>query len=676
MIPKKYIKPILIVLMILLLGGCIPKTSNAGASCAGRDLVICEDFENLSGDLGASQLLHTSLYGNWWVTGDEDTEFLFEDFPVDGRSRKNMIQQGDGSYADGENSLLYTAEINLANVESATLSYSLIYQTEEHWDGLVVFAIIGGENGIGDGKNWIVLDPENGYPGTVLINGNIFPGYSGKTTTWLHEKIDLDPVLGESIILGFYFASDGFEEDWGAALDDIAITASSDLNLAPTWQTIDLTELELELPDQSFLSPFTPRINVTLDSYCENSPEILVNGQRAYVKGINDSGDRALVLHPTTDILCWVSLDNAWIDGDMGGLPRISDLQPEDYYLPICAASFTPIITGENCSTLPEGLNYQDGFFPYRLQSALVDEGRITQVVLTPTFDGISEVDFDPRISLQDYQVGSETFSPPGGVFWLKSGDDQSPCYFTRDRTGKVICDNFSFNAAGPLKFDLCWQGYDGTQDCPAGYGSYQDSCLHVGDLTSCQVNCPSGYQFYDLLGICLLDRAPEFLENNPDLCPDGMSVFSNLGCCAETRYGSPRLCPEGYYYLADQAGCLLIPEALECPDGFSLNTQTGECYSITQTAKVRCTSLQVEFPVYDVTVRESTKCYKDPENKNEIISSLSPFSVARILGLGEDGKTLVVENPEYKVPCWASLEDFYIDELDLGILPVVKSGD
>jgi hypothetical protein len=631
----------------------------------------------LSGDLGASQLLHTSLYGSWWITEDEDQRYLFEDFPFDGRSRKNMILQGDGVYEPKENSLLYSSEIDLVNIEEATLSYALIYRTEEHWDGLLVFAIQGGINGIRDGRNWVVLSPENGYPGTVLIKGKLFPGYSGITTTWIREKIDLAPVLGKKVILGFYFSSDDFQEDWGAALDDILITSSSAINISQFSQTIDLTELTLELPEQDYLAPIIPRINLTSDTYCEDSTEILKIGQRAFVKGINESETRALVLHPNTKELCWVNLENAWIDGDLSELVRVSDLKPEDYFLPVCAASYTPAIVGENCSELISGSNYQNELHPYQLQQALVEEGRITQVDLFPITDDTSDESMsDPRVSGGDYVKETEILSPPGGVLWINGKDFQAPCYIVKDRTGKITCEGLSFNAAGPLTFDLCWQGFDSLQDCPAGFGSYEGGCIRAAEMTTCELSCPPGYKFYDILEICVLDRAPELLETDPDLCPAGMSVFSELDCCAETRYKTTKLCPEGYYYLADQKICQRLPDNDECPDAYSATSQSGVCFLPSQTSKARCTNIQAEFPIYEISVRESTKCYKNPDNKNEIVSSLRPFSIVKVLGLGENGITLVVENPDYKIPCWADVADFYLEELDLGKLPVITPND
>jgi hypothetical protein len=675
MIYKSILKSLLIVFLALQLGSCLPNADDPGNRCSDRDLLFCEDFDFLSGDLDASGILQASLYSKWWVAKDTDREFLFEDFPFDGRSREYMILLGNGGYSGNENSLLYTVEIDLGKEESAFLSYSLIYQTEEHWDGLVVFAILGGISGIGDGGNWVVLTPENGYPDTVMIGGRLFPGYSGIRSTWLNEKIDLTPVLGRKIVLAFYFASDEFQEDWGAAIDDISIQASSDLITSQAGQVIDLTELALELPEQNYLAPLIPRANITADIICEDSTAKLANGQRAYVKGINETEDRAMVLHPSTGQFCWISLENVWIDGDIRELTRISDLEPEDYYLPICASSFTPTITGAACPA-PAGEDVLgEGFNPYQMQSAVVDKGTITQIFLVPIHGENKLVSnpVDVRISREDFKMETDSFSPPGGMFWVEAEEVKYPCFLTQDQTGNVTCTGLSIDAAGPAELNLCWQGYDDCQECPVGFVSYSGSCVHSSGISSCQPECPPGYQYNELIGSCLVKIAPKLLEDNPLFCPAGMSVSTEIDCCMETSVELSAICPDGYYYQAEFNNCQRLASEGICPEGYSSDPQTGSCYIPATAPSPRCTLLRAEFPVYDVIVREATRCYKYSDNRNEIVGSLTPFTVVKALGLGEDGKTLVIKNPDYQVSCWAFLDAFYTEDLDLGILPVIK---
>lgn len=669
---KSLIKSILPLVFLSLVAGCLTPVADSSASCIERDVALCEDFEDLSGDLGASQFLNTSLYSNWWVTGDDDQSYLYPDFPVDGRSRDNMILLGDGGYEDQENSLLYTAEIDLVNVESATLSYNLIYRTEEHWDGLVIFAIMGGRNGFQDAENWLVLSPVNGYPDTVLINGIILPGYSGVTTIWREEIIDLAPVLGGKVILAFYFSSDDYLADWGAALDDININTVGTLVTDPISPALNLTELDLKLDRENFIPSKIPRANVVADTVCEGTTELLLNGQRPYIKALNDPGDRALVLHPVSGLFCWVNQEDIWIDGDVRGLARISDLKPEDLFLPICATSFTPVLTTPGCSLSASGSDFDQDFQRYQIQTALIEEGLVTAIVLGPIVGGNPDEEiFDPRISQPGELYSNSLFEPPGGLLWVEVEGSDKSCLLDQKQPGRVVCEGLSLNAGGSVQLNMCWQGFDESQSCPWGFGKNVDGiCMPVPD---CFPECPAGYQYNDIAGACVLELDPEKIVVNPTLCPVGLSVLSEASCCGGVEFQPAAICPAGFYYSTDQASCKLQPPDGSCPEGYKLDPEQDNCIPANLTTGIKCTSIEQIFPTFRVTVRESTRCYVDPTNRNEIVGSLKPFTIVDVLGLDEDGDTLMVKNPDYEVPCWAALGDFYTDKLDLSILPIIK---
>ncbi len=674
---KSLIKPILPIVFLTLVAGCTSPAPGSSAPCSARDVELCEDFEDLSGNLGASQLLGSSLFSNWWVTADDDQSYLYPDFPVDGRSRDNMILLGDGGYEDQEDSLLYTAEIDLANVESATLSYNLIYRTEEHWDGLVVFAIKGGHKGFRDAENWMVLSPVKGYPDTVLINGTILPGYSGVTTIWREEIIDLAPVLGGKVILAFYFSSDDYLGDWGAALDDITINAAGTLVANQIGPALNLTELDLKLAGESFISSMIPRANVVTDTVCEGTSELLLDGQRPYIKALNDPGDRALVLHPVSGQFCWVNQEEIWIDGDVRGLARISDLKPEDPFLPICASSFTPALIDPGCSTGTIISDFQNGLYPFQIQTALVNQGLITTVILVPAvFDEASSGDglLDPRISQPDGLENISLFEPAGGLLWVEIGESDQPCLLDQNQPDRVICGGLSLNAGGPIKLNLCWQGFGESMSCPPGFGKHPDGgCVPLADLTECSPECPVGYHYSEIEGLCVLSQDPEEMAFNPNLCPSGLSVLSEASCCGGVEFQPSSICPAGFYYSYDQAFCSLLPPDGSCPEGYKLDPEKDNCIPGNLTTEIKCTKIEQLFPTFRVTVRESTRCYKDPVNRNEIIGSLKPFTIVEVLGIDEVGETLLIENPEYEVPCWASLDDFYPDKLDLSFLTIIK---
>jgi hypothetical protein len=84
---------------------------------------------------------------------------------------------------------------------------------------------------------------------------------------------------------------------------------------------------------------------------------------------------------------------------------------------------------------------------------------------------------------------------------------------------------------------------------------------------------------------------------------------------------------------------------------------------------------LEVQFPKTEVTVKESTICWKGPGNNFESVGSLSSFAVVEVLGIGGGkGEYLVIYHSKYKAPCWANLDDFYLDKLNLSILPRIPS--
>ncbi len=668
---KSYLKSILVAVLIILTAGCQPPELDSSASCIEREATLCEDFEDLEGDLGASQIIKPSLYSKWWLTGDGEQNFLYPDFPLDGRSQGSMILLGNGGYEDQEISLLHTAELDLANVASASLSYNLIYRTEAHWDGLVVFAIKGGLNGFSSSENWIVLIPENGYPDTVLVKDAILPGYSGVTTIWREEKIDLMPVLGEKVVIGFVFSSDDQVTGWGAALDDIVINAPGAQVTDLLGLALNIRDLDLDLVDQNLVPSPIPRANITADVICEGTTEILLNGQRPYIKALNEPGDRALVLHPINHEFCWVNQDSFWIDGDVSDLERISDLKPEDFYLPICALSYTPALSSPGCSDLAETADIKGDFPPYQIQTALVEDGLIRSVVLVPAAGGIPPGETpDPRVSEPGELFSGSLFRPAGGQLWIEADGKTGICFLDQDQTGRVICEDLSLTPGGKLDLDLCWQGFDERQLCPPGFGIQPEGgCLLMPD---CSPECPAGYRYNEPAGTCQLNTDPGQLSDNPILCPAGLSVVSEADCCGKEEFKPAEICPGGYFYASGQNSCQVLPASGSCPAGYSLVPGREDCIPDNLSTRIQCSEIEHDLPVHTVSVRASTRCYTDQINKTGIIGSLKPFSVVEVIGLDRAGETLLIKNPDYEVACWASVADFYLDQINLRVLPIV----
>jgi len=129
-------------------------------------------------------------------------------------------------------------------------------------------------------------------------------------------------------------------------------------------------------------------------------------------------------------------------------------------------------------------------------------------------------------------------------------------------------------------------------------------------------------------------------------------------------------------YFVAEDNQCVSIDQGSGCPEGYLGLEDPENCVPVSFSSAPHCVVFDLQFPRSEITVKESTRCLKDPGNPNEIVSSLKPFDIVEVLGLGEDGETVVVNNPTYQIPCWAPLADFYLDTLDLGILPIITGGE
>ncbi len=194
---------VLLILFGALMAGCRSETSSFNSPCSEKEALFCEDFEGDAPNLGGSTLLESSVFDQWWVTSDDDQEYFFQEFPFSGRSQGHMVLLSDGIYKNQSKSFYYAVEIDLTSATRAVLQYNLIYKTEKHWDGLVVFAIKDGAAGVNDSKNWIILTPEEGYPDTILFDGTIIPGYSGFNIFGTTKKLTCLRSLDKKLFLDF-----------------------------------------------------------------------------------------------------------------------------------------------------------------------------------------------------------------------------------------------------------------------------------------------------------------------------------------------------------------------------------------------------------------------------------------------------------------------------------------
>lgn len=660
------------VLLLGLVSGCFSRGSDFSAPCEERQALFCEDFEGVDPTLGGNQLVTSTAVDQWWITSDDDQDYLFQGFPLFGRTRSNMILLSGGSYEDRSASFLYTREIDLSSATRASLGFNLIYRTEKHWDGLVVFAITDGIAGAKNPQNWVMLTPLEGYPDSVLLNGSLIPGYSGISAGWIHQEVDLSSYLGQKLILGFYFVSDDYLGEWGIGLDDIVVEANAgDIS----GKSAGLTGLAIDtliFPHDSLISPDLPRANPLSEAACigigEEIPDL---GERVIIKAISESGEHVLVLHPGARSLCWINQEDIWIDGDPTKLPHIAEKALMNY-LPISSLSHTPVLADSGC------LTGNESSLPVRIQAALIENGKITTLLFDPILpSGVDTPPIDPRVGSPEKLPALQPDFSPGGELWIGIEGTKTTCLADWDHPGRVICQGLAMDISQSVQFEVCWQGWVDTQSCPIGY--FMDpmgtKCVPVDEAFGCSLNCMPGYTLDGQAETCLIDKREDSLVEDQYACPPGFLFSSLVGRCQGQEYLTETNCPPGTYFVADDSQCVILREGDGCPEGYLTLPDSKGCIPVNPSTTPHCMAFDFQIPRSEVTVKEATRCLKDPGNTNEIVSSLKPFDSVEVLGLGEDGETLVVNNPAYQIPCWAPLDDFYLDKLDLKILPIIPGG-
>jgi hypothetical protein len=411
-----------------------------------------------------------------------------------------------------------------------------------------------------------------------------------------------------------------------------------------------------------------------MDLPCEGEQEYqLKEGQGAYLKAVNRSGDRYLILHPTKGTFCWINQEGVWVDKAEYDLAVLSDKKPEDFYRSVCARTRSPVATDPDCFTSGEVGKVAAHQLSYHLEKVLIRSGEIHMIVLDKGEEPSGEHTGDPRVSsfekIPDIEPGVE----PGGSLTVFVNGVQRSCSFDQLRPGRVVCEDLSLNPADPLSIELCWQGWDEWSQCPPGYAINQEdnSCLILSDLDSCLPGCQEGYQFSAEAGICQLNL--EEGELNPDLCPHNFFLNPLADCCMRSDFSEELDCPLGYYYVPETGSCQpWNGEEGTCPEGYRLRKETGICSPEDGQASPVCAAFEAKFPILSITVKETTRCWKGPGNEYEIVSSLKPFTVVDVLGVGEVEGYLVINNPTYQIPCWVAEQDLYLDALDKTILPII----
>ena len=109
-----------------------------------------------------------------------------------------------------------TRAVDLRAVTRATLRYQVWHQLEEDWDfGYVQVSVDGGHT-------WDLLETPHTSPENPI--GNSFGvGYTGNSSGWISESIDLSPYAGRDILLRFQYVTDDAVNGAGLCFRDIAV---------------------------------------------------------------------------------------------------------------------------------------------------------------------------------------------------------------------------------------------------------------------------------------------------------------------------------------------------------------------------------------------------------------------------------------------------------------------
>ncbi|MFQ6029190.1 MAG: hypothetical protein ACE5Q6_17060, partial [Dehalococcoidia bacterium] len=123
-----------------------------------------------------------------------------------------------------------TRSVDLRGQSQATLQYQVWYNIEEDWDyGYVLVSV-------DQGKTWDLLATAHTSPENPI--GNSFGvGYTGVSSGWLKESIDLQAYAGQEILLRFQYVTDDAVNGPGLCFRRISVPEVGRFdNDDPGWQ--------------------------------------------------------------------------------------------------------------------------------------------------------------------------------------------------------------------------------------------------------------------------------------------------------------------------------------------------------------------------------------------------------------------------------------------------------
>lgn len=164
---------------------------------------------------------HLAPYSSRYFDLSKLSGDLFIEFNGDTTTRQVPTQchSGDrcwwGNRGDSIDTTL-TREFDLTALSTATLEFMTWYDIEEDWDYAYVEVSTDG------GETWTIL--EGAHTTEEDPVGNSYGhGYTGSSSGWLHERIDLTPFVGSKVLVRFEYITDAAVYENGFVIDDIAI---------------------------------------------------------------------------------------------------------------------------------------------------------------------------------------------------------------------------------------------------------------------------------------------------------------------------------------------------------------------------------------------------------------------------------------------------------------------
>ena len=109
-----------------------------------------------------------------------------------------------------------TREFDLTNVSTATLEFMVWFDIEEDWDYAYVQASAD------EGETWTILEGDHTTDENPV--GNSYGhGYTGASSGWLQERVDLTAFVGSKVLVRFEYITDAAVYEDGLVIDDITV---------------------------------------------------------------------------------------------------------------------------------------------------------------------------------------------------------------------------------------------------------------------------------------------------------------------------------------------------------------------------------------------------------------------------------------------------------------------